>query len=149
VLDAEEHPPDEYGERVVPVLDVDVGDGPEGPADPGVVEDDVELAERLDGEGHHGGDVVLGGHVDPDRAGGVGAVAGRRRLGLVGGHAVGVEVGHDHLRALVEERQRGGLAHPAGPAGDDRHLALQPISHGSDRSRARSGRGRVLLAGDP
>ena len=59
VLGAEEDRTHVDGEGRIPLVDVLLGDRPEGTADPCVVEHHVEAAERLDREGDQGGHVIF------------------------------------------------------------------------------------------
>jgi hypothetical protein len=97
--------------------------------DAGVVDDDVDTAEGVEGALH---DLVavLDGVIVGDRgaAGGLDLVddlvGGRRRLALAGEAAA--EVVDDDLGAARRQEQRVGAAQAAAGARDDRDLAIEP-----------------------
>ena len=96
-------------------LDARLGDRPERAADAGVVEQDVEPAEALDGGADQRLDVVLLGDVGAQEQQPV-------RVGDLVDEAlavVGVEVADDDAGALGEEAQHRRPADAAGTTGDD------------------------------
>ena len=100
-----------------------VDQGPD-PVDAGVVHQDVEPAEAVDGRGDHRRPA---GHV-ADVVG-----QGDRGVAEVGGHGLdlgGEDVGEHDLGPLGDEEPGLGLALAARRAGDDRDLALETNPHG-------------------
>ena len=116
---AEEDTSHEHGERGVPIVDLNLGDRPDGAADASVVEHDVEPTEHIDGELDSSRNVVLDRHIAAGETSGV-AKARRGRF-----TCFCVEVGDDHARALVHEPLGGSQSHTAGCAGDDGHSTVE------------------------
>ncbi len=121
MLDPQEHAlqQDVHGEVVV-------GDGgrldrAERAAEAGVVEQHVDAAEAIRRLGHHGGDVLLLGDIRPQEGGGR-AQLGRQRvaLGLI-------EIGDQHLGALLDEATNGAGADAARATRDRGDLALESV----------------------
>ena len=85
--------------------------------DAGVVDDDVDAAERFGRRAHHGVDVDLLRDV---------ALHGMHLVAVAGSelaHALAVDVGGDDLGAFEHETLGNGAPEPGGGAGDDRDLA--------------------------
>ena len=99
--------------------------------DPGVVDEDVELAERLLGERHRPLPLRFIGDVERHVAGRL--AEGRRDLRA---ELVAHVAEHD-ARALGDEEARLRLALSASGARDQGHLAFQPPSHSTRSSRSR------------
>jgi hypothetical protein len=106
-----------------PRVGVGLGDGTDGADDTGVVEHHVQTPPRVDGQLDRGDDRGLVGDVTLDEASGVPQLA-RDHLSQVG-----LDVGHDHVGALLHEPPGAGGADPAGRTGDDGGLALQTVAH--------------------
>jgi hypothetical protein len=89
------------------------------PRVPGVVDDDVELAESLDGRAYDPLGHALLRQVASDDC----RLAVDRRRRLLGD--VGVQVGEQQPRAVCRQQLRGGAPDAARRAGDDRDLAVE------------------------
>src|SRR5262249_59603328 len=92
--------------------------------DAGIVDEDVEVAERAAGFGDH----VLGVAGVADVGGDEAGLAQRARLRLAGG---GVDVGEGDARTLGDVAAGDREPHAVRGAGDDRDLVLEP--HGDPR----------------
>src|SRR5215208_2455702 len=114
-LRAHDHAPRVHADDLVEVVLVDLHEVPR-PVHASVVEDHVELAERVDGGSDHGAHLVPIGHVDSRRASGAAVGNDRVRDRL---RAVRIEIGDDDLPALARDGAAGGGADPAGSAGHD------------------------------
>ena len=146
-----EHRVDQVGRHVVERLVAQ---------DAGVVDDDVDLAERVDGGLDDGlaalgrGDGVVVGHgLAAGRLDLVDDLSARPRRRTAGAVDRAAEVVDDDQRAALGEQERVGAAEAAAGAGDDRDLAVEPeISHACSwcgRSRGAPGRGPGKLAAAP
>src|SRR5205814_1724779 len=102
--------------------------GIERAADPGVVHEDVELAERRHGRLHRGLPIVLARDVELHEP----RLPAARRDLL--GHLAAVElehVGHDDAGAFPREDRRLALTHAARSARDERYLTRESHTHAS------------------
>jgi hypothetical protein len=125
--------------------EVVVGDGggldrAERATEAGVVEEHVEATEAVGRLGHHGGDVLLLGDIGPQERGGR-AEVGRQclTLGLI-------EIGDQHLGALVDEATNGAGADAARASRDRGDLAREPVHvlPPGVECRPSSARGQIL-----
>ena len=91
-----------------------------------VVDQDVDLAEAVDGLRHQGLDRRLVADVERAAGHGVGAMPARN---LRGERRAVLDIGDHHARAFGGERQRIMPADALGAAGDDRGLSFKPC-HG-------------------
>src|SRR3546814_5807246 len=108
------------GQHPIPVIELRILDRlPEH--DPGIVDEDVEPPEPAEHERHQGYPVLLVGHV----------VLNEQRARLIGQGLPPrlLAIGDDYRRAFILEQTHASLPDPLSTAGDDSHLALQPIRH--------------------
>jgi hypothetical protein len=117
MFDAEEHTSHEYGERIVPVVDREVGDRAEGAPDSGVVDHAVEVTEPFGDPVHRLLDVsfergVADHDIDPARVG----CALEVREKLRGGPWI--QVKGDDAPAPVQESLDDSSSDTAGSSGD-------------------------------
>ena len=133
----------------VPLVFRQFGAGGYQVADPGVVHQDVQAPEALDGVRHRGLDLGLVAHVKRECVRDSAPVPDALHHGLHGIRGSNVPVGHVFVRRLPKVRdhyagaafgQLGGdaFAEPAGAAGsgNERNLAAQiVVLHGADFSR--------------
>lgn len=115
---AEEHADDVHVEHAPEVLERGLGEWC-GQEDPGVVEQHVDAAVRLERPGDRGAPVLLAADVVRTRARTV------AQLGLQAPGALAVGVGQQHERSLLGEAPRGRSADAARGTGDQRDLPLQ------------------------
>ena len=127
-LGAEEHALGVYVEDVVPKLFGGVLDA-HLPVDAGVVDQDVQLAESLDGGADGGVPVVLAGDVQADEDA---LSAGLVDFGLQLPALVFKDVSDDDLAAFAGEKAGFGGALPAGTAADQGDLVFQTHRNTSD-----------------
>ena len=114
--DALEVDGDDAVERLLRAVD----DGAFAAANARVVVHDVELAERVDGGADERAHVFGAGDVGSDELAGV---ADARGYGFA---LLALHIADDDAGAFAHEQLRGGFAHAARPAGDDRDLAFEP-----------------------
>ncbi|OIQ63407.1 hypothetical protein GALL_550510 [mine drainage metagenome] len=123
VLHAQSRAAHQDVENPVPAIGGDLGDGPHAVRDAGVVEQDVESAERGLGHGHGRGDLGFLGHVAVGIADLVGEAFFQHRPFLV------LDIRGDDAGALGHEQFHRPQADPRYAAGDDRDLAVQTSRH--------------------
>ena len=111
------------GHRGVPVLQRLLPDPSVLPGDGCVVAENVDAARTRDGTGHHGGDVVLVGHV--------GSHGNRPPAGIGGGlpDEVLPACREQHPGTLSNEHGGHHRSQPGARPRDDRHLAVQSSCH--------------------
>ena len=124
VLHAEKHALGQHVEGVVERLDRDLGDGADGTADAGIVEQDVEATEVVERAFQHRFDVSFLGDVGLDEARALAMALGFSHLhGL--GAGLRVVIGDHDIRAFGEETQHGRASHATCTTGDDGSLAFE------------------------
>src|SRR6266542_591013 len=137
MLGAQKDTPDDDGERVVPVVDVELRQRAERTADAGVVDHAVEPSVRVARVRDRAGDVGLPRDVSGDEAQALAA-----ELAHDAGAPVRVHVGQHNRPVRPEEALDGGAADPARPARDDRdprHAQSASRSRSSSAIRSASG----------
>ena len=132
VLDAERRAEEVDVEHLADLVGLDLGEQA-GDLDAGVVDQDVEAAEVLDGLADRPLPAVVAGDVEGDEAVLLAETLGDRAAGLL------LEVGDDDGGAGVGQRLGHPLAEPLGPSGDQ-GLAAGQFEHAHGDSSGRLGR---------
>src|SRR5581483_9926780 len=132
LLRADDHAPGVDAHDLLEVLLVDLHEAARA-IHAGVVEDDVQLAEGVDGLPDHRLHLCAVGDVDADRL--RFPAVGRDRL-RDAARRVCVQVGHEDLAALARDRPAGCGPDPAGTAGDDDDATLDSAHQTGVASRS-------------